>query len=160
MLKQSILLKQDGLATIEMIPIVVVIAILLNFAIGFFGIIQTGILNSIAARNYAFETFRHRTNLMYWHDVRGDASSYKKLNARVHGIASERRTNKDAIATTRPIGLGMNPENEGTAMTHNSGGEGKGIFSILEGKRNESVATSPVWIRPMYGICLNLKCAP
>lgn len=154
--------NNKGLATIEMIPVMIVIAILMNFALGFFGIIQTGILNQIAARNYAFETFRHRTNLLYFHDLRGSGDS-KKYNARVHGIASESRgaAAKNAQATTRPIGFGMNPDTEGSAEDHDAGNGGgnKGIFSIGEGVRNQDVKTAPVWIRPMYGICLNAKCS-
>ena len=156
--KRSRLSNNKGLATIEMIPIMIVIALLINFSLGFFGIIHTGILNSIAARNYAFETFRNRTNLLYFHDVRG-GGNYKKYNSRVHGIASESRTANRAIASMRSIGFGMNPEDEGSQETHESGGVGKGIFGITEGQRNEDVKTSPVWIRPMYGICLNAKCS-
>ncbi|MBX2987980.1 MAG: hypothetical protein KF802_08780 [Bdellovibrionaceae bacterium] len=151
---------QKGLATIEMIPIMIVIAILLNFALGFFGVIHTGILNSIAARNYAFETFRHRTNLLYFHDVRGEGH-YKTQNTRAHGIASENRSGGDtqSVATTRPIGFGMNPESSGGQDVHESGSNNRGIFSIVEGQRNQDISTSPVWLRPMYGICLNAKCS-
>lgn len=154
-------LNNKGLATIEMIPIMIVIAILLNFSLGFFGVIHTGILNSIAARNYAFETFRNRTNLVYFHDARG-AGDFKAQNTRAHGIASETRAQSDlrALATTRKIGFGMNPEDSGTAEDHEPGASvGRGIFGIIEGQRNEDVKTAPVWIRPMYGICLNAKCA-
>jgi hypothetical protein len=131
---------------------------------GGFGIIQTGVLNSIAARNYAFETFRHRTNLMYFHDIRGggrDVQYYKSYHTRAHAIASDRRGSSDtsSIATTRPIGFGMNPETEGSGQDHNdNSGKSGGIFSIQENVRNESVAVAPVWIRPVYGICLDARC--
>lgn len=161
MLKRRHLRNQKGLATLEMIPVMIVIAILINFALGFFGVIQTGILNSIAARNYAFETFRHRTNLMYFHDVRGEGTPhhYRRYNTRVHGIASEKRSDNRSVATTRPIGFGMNPEGQGSAQDHNPMSESdNGIFSIKERVRNEDISIAPVWVRPMYGICLNAKC--
>lgn len=165
MLKIQRLRDQKGLATLEMIPVMIVIAILINFSVGFFGVIQTGILNNIAARNYAFETFRHRTNLIYFHDVRGEGPSdhYRRYNTRVHGIASEKRasaTNAQSVATTRPIGFSMNPEGQGSASDHNPTGstESGGILSIREKTRNEDVSIAPVWVRPMYGICLNARC--
>lgn len=157
--------NEKGMATIEIIPILIVIAILINFALGFFGVIQTGILNSIAARNYAFETFRNRTNLMYFHDARpGDGgSSFKKYNSRVHGIASENRPTSgsvDSWATLRPIGFGMSPDSSSGADVHEpGGGDQRGIFGIQEGQRNDSILSAPVWLRPMYGICLNAKCS-
>ena len=52
-------LKNDhGMAVLEMIPIMIIVVLLLSFSFGFFGLIHTGILNSIGARNYAFETFK------------------------------------------------------------------------------------------------------
>lgn len=168
MLKQTPRRLRDrkGMATIEMIPIMIVIAILINFALGFFGVIHTGILNSIAARNYAFETFRNRTNLMYFHDVRQITTSdqhFKKYNSRVHGIASENRgSDNAAIVTLRKIGFGMSPD-PGTKTdqsVHEPGGGGdRGVFGIEEGVRNEDVDSAPVWVRPAYGICLNAKCS-
>lgn len=163
MLKIPALLKnRKGLATLEMIPVMIVIAILLNFSLGFFGVIQTGLLNSMAARNYAFETFRNRTNLVYFHDVRGsDHSNTMKHNTRVHSIISDLRGGSSssviAWATGRPIGFGESPE-EGSKDDHDSTSAGRGVSSVAEGQRNSDISTSPVWVRPMYGICLNDKC--
>lgn len=158
-------LDEKGMATLEMVPILVVIAILLNFALGFFGVIHTGILNSIAARNYTFETFRHRTTLVFFHDFIEDRQKggNKRYNSRVHGIASDVRgndTNK-AVATTRTIGFGMNPEDESNRAVRDPASETGGIFSIEAHKRieDDSLISAPVWVRPMYGICLNNKCS-
>ena len=60
--------NQKGMAVFEIVPLLVLFVLLLNFVFGFFGIIHSGILNSIAARNYAFETFRNRTSLNYIRD--------------------------------------------------------------------------------------------
>lgn len=162
MLKSKHLRNRKGLATLEMIPVMIVIAILLNFSLGFFGVIQTGILNSIAARNYAFETFRHRTNLVYFRDMIGSDENYLELNTRVHAIASDRRpaSSSVSVATTRPIGFSMNPDAQGSSQDHNPLGaaDNDGIFSIRERVRNEDISIAPVWIRPAYGICLNVRC--
>lgn len=155
-----------GLATIEMIPIMVVIAILLNFALGFWGVIHTGILNNIASRNYAFETFRNRTNLLYFHDAREPNVStdhFKRYNTRVHGIASENRASSgstDAVVTIRHIGFGQSPQTGSDQAIHNPGdAEERGIFEVQDRVRNDSIDAAPVWVRPMYGLCLNAKCA-
>lgn len=163
MLKRRRRLRSNkGFATIEMIPVMIVIALLLNFALGFWGVIQTGLLNSIAARNYAYETFRNRTNLLYFHDVRA-SGEYKKFNSRVHGIASESRpgsSSNEAVVTLRNIGYGMSPKPDGDASVHEPGpGEARGIFEIQHNVRNDSISSAPVWVRPMYGICFNAKCS-
>lgn len=157
--------NRKGLATLEIIPVMIVIALLINYSLGFFGIIHTGILNSIASRNYAFETFRNRTNILYFHDspTRASGSQYSKFNTRMHGIASETRASTtgsaDAIVTVRPIGFGQSPTVTASDQDHNpSGGDERGIFAIREKVRNQDVDSAPVWVRPVYGICLNAKC--
>lgn len=164
MLKTSRFLRnRKGLATLEMIPVMVVIALMLNFSLGFFGVIHTGILNSMAARNYTFETFRNRTNLVYFHDIRGTAgANTQRHNTRVHSIISDLKGTSTsstviAYATSRPIGFGQSPE-DGSVDDHDSTSAGRGVSSVSEGQRNKDVSTAPVWVRPMYGICLNAKC--
>ncbi len=158
-------LGNKGLAAIEIIPVIIVIALIANFSLGFFGIIQTGILTQIAARNYTYETFRHRTNLLYFHDVRdgNGALSFEKFGFRLHGIASDKREGSDRapVATIRRLSFGKEIEAAGTAGERNAVGSlESGIFTIKEKVRNENIAVSPVWIRPVYGICLNSKCEP
>lgn len=164
MLKKSrrpLLKNEDGLASLEVIPVMIVIAVLINFSLGFFGVIHTGILTQIAARNYAFETFRHRSSLMYFHDVRGGTSNFAGFNTRAHSIASDKRgaSSKAAIATLRSIGFGYAPDDrDGGNQVHEGGGNGQNIMSINEGQRNENIDASPVWIRPVYGVCLTMSC--
>lgn len=54
--QRSSINNEKGMAVLEMIPILVVFVLFINFSLGFFGAIHSGILNSIASRNYAFET--------------------------------------------------------------------------------------------------------
>ena len=152
--------NQKGLAMIEVVPLLVLFVLLLNFALGFFGIIHSGILGSIAARNYAFETFRNRADLNYLRDVTdSEAVFYQGVGFRYHGIRSETNGNVDWVVTQRPIQFTQVSEAndpKGSMTDHDD------VKKIAEGKAvsdqmNED-GVDPVWIRTLYGICLNSTC--
>jgi hypothetical protein len=151
-----------GNAVLEVIPVIIILTIMLRYSFGFFGVIHTGTLNSISARNYAFETFRHRTMLNYFRA--------KKLNGyredvvqdnRYHSTVSEKKIGASNIrqwATTRSI---MFPPIEvedqvGPASSYHNNDIMRDIFP---GARYDSgTGVDPVWIRAKYGICLNAGC--
>lgn len=145
--------NQKGMAIIELIPIMIIILLLFNFSLGFFGAIHTGILNSMAARNYAYETFRHRANLNYLRDSSGEVS-YTKQGFRLHATTAGGVTDR-FVATGRPIDFLANSETAaGSKQLHNDQ-----IYNIVDGKRyTAGGGVSPIWVRPQYGICLNAKC--
>ncbi len=156
--------NQKGMAIIEMIPIFIVVILLMNFSIGFFGVIHSGILNSIAARNYAFETFGHRANLTYFSTA--SAENADKKNAfdldqqRTHTTLSEVAISSSSIktiATSRPIDFfkfsGQEVEATGSGSDHNTK-----TFTVVDGKRYQDSGVNPVWIKTAYGICINFKC--
>ena len=151
--------SQKGMAVMELIPIMVIIVILINYSLGFFGAIHTGILNSMAARNYAFETFRNRSNLVYLRDFIGsEGTNYAKYNQRWHASISDKAPASSGqpnfIATERRIDFLGKAQETGNSDLHN-----KQIGSVIDGKRftaNEGV--NPIWVRPQYGICLTAKC--
>jgi len=155
--------SERGNAMIEIVPILAVFVLLVNFSLGFFGIIHTGILNSIAARNYAFETFRNRSSLVYLRDTENSALNFTYANnqQRFHGIVSESKSTTEAfIATRRPARFSeiSSPEPLGT-------GEHDKIKGIAEGKKASAVlgedrdtGVNPVWVRTLYGICLTAAC--
>lgn len=169
--------KEKGNASIEMIPLLLLFAMLFNFTLGFFGIIHSGILNSIASRNYAFETFRNRTNLTYLRDIDSGRgleteirSRYTRHYYRFHGIISE--TNGGAqnwIATKRPIrftdlnnednNLSNQAEHETLVRNIQSDQKVSDIFSGRQAEEGRS-GVNPVWIQTLYGICLNAQCRP
>jgi hypothetical protein len=127
---------------------------------GYFGIVHTGIKNSISARAYAFETFRSRTNLVYFRDnsTANAAVQYSRVGNRTHGIVSEMRSDTDLrfVATERPIrvGLPIAPDaSRNDPSVHNYK-----IHTISPGKRNQLHSASPVWVTVQYGICLNAIC--
>jgi hypothetical protein len=153
------MLNQKGLAMIEIIPLLVIFILIVNFALGFFGFIHSGILNSIAARNYAFETFRNRADLNYLRDITGsDVVSYRKTGLRYHGISKENASGSQEWQVTerflRFTDTRANSEIEGRE-DHDTK-----VKTISDGSRaSERVqGVSPGWVRVIYGICLNAKC--
>jgi len=155
--RKNNLKNQKGMAIIELVPIMIIIILLFNFSLGFFGAIHTGILNSMAARNYAFETFRHRSNLTYLREGGADIVTYTEEGFRLHATTSDNaKGNKEQfIATGRPIDFLADANlATGSKDLHNSQ-----IYGIIDGKRyTAGGGVSPIWIRPQYGICLNSKC--
>lgn len=165
----------SGMAVIEMVPILIIVALLLNFSLGFFGVIQTGLVNSIAARNYAFETFRHQSNLTYFvreTTAQGEISNFKRYGFRFHGIASEFRPGTDNtwiatarnIAFVRPFG-GVDSDGKVLANERNMRNteielHNRKIFTIRDDGNRTLIGAAPVWIRPIYGICITASCQP
>jgi hypothetical protein len=162
MLKKPFSLKNDkGMAALEMIPILLVIVLFVNFSIGFFGVIHSGILNSIAARNYAFETFRNRSNLTYFRiNPNAEIVHYARTQLRLHGTISEQGVESGGgssrwIATTRVIDF-MNFDKR-VELTGDPGTHNNKTREVPVG-RNTAIAVNPVWIKTMYGICLTAAC--
>lgn len=153
--------NEKGMAAFEMIPILVVIVMLMNFALGFFGSIHTGILQSISARNYTFETFRHRADLTYFKTTLDEGSpstvEYSQHGLRVHGTASEKRSGDLWVASSRTIDF-YNFERR-AAEVHAGHQESWSVkdreqYSYSQGKKG----VNPIWIKTHYGICLNAAC--
>lgn len=159
-------LNQKGLAVFEIIPILIIFVLLINFVIGFFGIIHSGILNSIAARNYAFETFGNRANLNYFRDLEMpakdlDTGFLTNFGFRYHGIIAEGAPAGIWSATKRSIKFSDNAENS----LDQSAIHIQQVARVVAGvKVSDSAPTinkddfTRVWVRTVYGICLNKTC--
>ncbi len=162
--------SQSGMSTIEIVPVLAIFIMLVNFSLGFFGVIHSGILNSIAARNYAFETFRNRANLIYLRDCVTEAgpgtcdnfaspTQYSNVGFRFHGVVSEKGRVNTFDATLRSIKF-----TERTLASEIKGVNEHefAVKQIVEGKRATDSGidegTNPVWIKTVHGICLNTKC--
>lgn len=154
-LKRSPHSNQKGMAIIETLPLLVIFVMLSGFGLGLYGVVHTATLHSIAARTYAFETFRNRTKLDYYReDGSGltDPFFLGKKGYRYHAIQNESDDRTDFVATTRPLTLGRSVDAVSASETvHNVG-----IYNI--GKRNEKVSVNPAWVMVAYGICLNAQC--
>lgn len=155
--KQTARPNQEGMAIMELIPIMIIVVILVNYSLGFFGAIHTGILNTISARNYTFSTFNHRANLTYFRDTKGsEISDFSKFGIRFHGTVTDKSRNAVKFyATERPIDFLRKAEVEGSKDTHNNK-----VNGVIDGKRYETDGVNPIWVRPQYGICLNSLCGP
>ncbi len=149
---------EKGFASIEATVLVVLFSVMLYYSFGFFGIVHTGIVHNIHSRTYAFETFRHRANLMYFRSngvTSNTALHYYNTMTRLHGINTDTQNRASyQTATERPISLGLVLEEQGRdPAIHN-----RDIYGIPDADRNQSVSVNPVWIMTMYGLCLNSQC--
>lgn len=161
-IKNKIFTTNRGNAVLEVIPVIILLMVLLRYTFGFFGVIHTGTLNSISARNYAFETFRHRTMLNYFRakKLNGYQEDLLKDN-RYHSTVSEKRMTTSQPrqwATTRSI---VFPPVEVEDSKGDSSGyhNNKIMNDIKAGQRyDKDDGVDPVWIRTRYGICLNAGC--
>jgi hypothetical protein len=155
-------IQNRGNAVLEVLPVIILLMVLLRYSFGFFGVIHTGTLNSISARNYAFETFRHRTMLNYFRAKRANTFEIDLLkNNRYHSTVSEKRITTSPPqqwATTRSImfpPVEVDNEKGGSQSYHNV----KIMNDIRPGQRyDKDEGVDPVWIRTRYGICLNAGC--
>jgi hypothetical protein len=163
--------SESGTSAIEIVPILMVFMIILNFGLGFFGVVHSGILNSIAARNYSFETFRNRTNLNYLRDIppSNQALFFNKGGYRYHVSISETHSRDAFIVTRRPIKFSA--LNEGMDVISNSTEHNTLIQQLQDNEKTSEKFTGkkrddglsgvdPVWIKSLYGICMNSTCTP
>ena len=164
MLNQKRRTSQNGLSNVEMIPVLLVFALLFNFTIGAFGIIHSGILQSIASRNYAFETFRNRSNLNRLRDVGSNQDiTYNRVGFRFHGKSAEDRKGDTWIAATRALRFTDQGLKDSAAQAKQDHSQ---VDKILDpGKASdvytgEDAGISRVWLKITYGICLTADCAP
>lgn len=154
----SPLQNEKGFASVEATILIVLFVSLTWYSFGFFGAVHTGVIHNIHARTYAYETFRHRANLMYFRSNRGGANPlhyYNKM-VRLHGINTDTRDfAPQQTATERPISFGQDLDEEGRdSSVHNR----DVMTRVPAGSRNTSVGVNPIWITVLYGICLDSRC--
>lgn len=160
--------SEKGMATLETLPLIIIFMVIAAYTFGMFGVTHTAILNSIAARNYAFEIFRHRADLTYFRSNSPNKMYYNRIGTRIHGIVSDANAgaSNDGTfkATERRIAMGLDSgaierdlanvdESRGNAKLHN-----EDVFNIKSNTQNDKYGVSPVWIMTQYGICLNARC--
>jgi hypothetical protein len=165
------LASQKGMAVVELIPTLIVFMLLINFSLGLFGSIHTGILNNIAARNYFFETLRHRPNVGYHRDFDSRASRFHQRGYRFSGIVKENAPDNNGwYATARPVaftsGFGGTSSEMGTSLAERgpanepdaANRHNRDVPQLDENVRNERVGVAQIWLKQIYGICLNSRC--
>jgi hypothetical protein len=155
--------QEAGMATIEMIPLLLVFLMLISYTIGFFGVIHTGILQNIAARTYAFEMYRNRANLTHFRSNRivEPITHFKDLGGRANGIISEAATDSTSVmfATERPIAKGFaKPVQSGRDQGEFHSTDVHSNRATDMRQRNETLQSNPVWLLVQYGICISAAC--
>lgn len=149
--------NEHGMATIEVLPLIIIFVVMIAYMLGAFGIVHTGILSSIASRTYAFETFRHRTNLVYLRsNAGGDKLHYTRYGNRVHTVINEFANGSTLFhPSERRLAMGLRTADESrTSETVHS----QAIYSIRPGQQNTTIGVNPAWIMTQYGICLTATC--
>ncbi len=156
---------ERGMALIESIPVLFTIVILFNFSLGFFGAVHSGILNSIASYNYTMETFRFRSNLMYFRPGAEYKINYLKAQNRVHGTIQDGNvpTEQRDIwpATVRPVTFTANiniAESSHKFVDKDSDGVWS-AGSLFVPTSRDTPTTAEIWVKTVYGICLNAECS-
>lgn len=152
--------NESGMATLEALPILVVFMMLISYGLGLYGTIHSATLSSIAARSYAFETFRHRADLVYFRSNNKAFQHYRDIGVRFHGIVDP-GTGTEAIfrANEENIYVGRRPAadrrnlNASNVSLHN-----EEIYGIADGRRNRNLEVSPIWVKVGYGMCITASC--
>ncbi len=154
--------NQKGMAVMEMIPVIIVVMVMLRYSLGFFGVIHSATLQSIAARNYSFETFRHRSRLTYLREINVDKKNRYLLGVRIHGISDENfketaAGDADWVVSRRDITYP--PRDTELLGTNSFAGRMNDQKSISPGKRySDGDGVNPVWLSIRYGMCVDFKC--
>lgn len=150
--------EEGGFSLVEILPLIMVMSSLIGFLLGLWGMVHKNILGSIAARNYAFETFNHRSNLIYFNDVRDtgtNKNSYEQSGMRFHGYGDSQGFGIKAFTTPYRFPAQENV-NEPPAL-HRQRIWSQSIIPDA-GEGQEDGGTKSPWILIGYGICLNSDC--
>ena len=178
--KRNFKKSEKGMAIIESIPVLFMLVVIFNFSLGFFGAVHSGILNSISSYNYTLETFRFKSNLMYFRPG-GATTNYFKSKNRVHGTIQE-----GSVALSSKEDRGKWPVTlRGITFNYQQGDAKRGLANVntgggVESERNfagrgnssniwfaksdyaptdgNAIQTPRIWVKTVYGICLTTDC--
>jgi hypothetical protein len=149
--------NNQGMASMESVALLVIFAVFIGYGIGFFGVIHTGILNSVASRAYTFETLDNRTDVTYFRSNRFGSEAlldhYAKYGYRAHGVRTEyAEPDSQAVweVTERSISIGR------PTAGRLGDGDHDNLGSTIMGPEQRTV--NPVWLKTVYGICLDVSC--
>jgi hypothetical protein len=145
--------SQKGFALIEAVAFLMAFVILLVFTVDTFTAIHTGIVNSIGARTYAFQTFSHRADLRVFRESLNPdpgqkldpGADYSKLHERFHATVSEVAPPDEAFGYM-----------SGRRLT-----QVREVVRDMPESRNPFSGknkTSSIQIKTGYGICVDAKC--
>lgn len=147
--------NERGIATLEAALLLSIFVVFMTYCVGTFGVIHSGILSSISSRAYAFETFRNRTNVIYFRDMKtSDFDHTAKYGLRAHGVVSEKSIDvNEWNAAHRKMAQGREVAQVAETPRNNNPNEN----DLFDSKREPGQVNS-VMIKTIYGICLNYNC--
>ena len=132
-----------GIAVAEMLPLLAIFIMLFGLIFGFWQSIHSGILQSIAARHYAFEVINNRTHFVYHRDTveaSGPTHYYRKNGHRFFAVVELQSLSKlELVPKEKEINL-----------------FNKNQLSIPAVRDSNKV--NPIWIKTGYGICIDFEC--
>lgn len=163
--------SEDGMAIIEAVPVLFMMVLVFNFSLGFFGAIHSGILNSIGAYNYTIETFRFRSNLMYFRPG-VEKANYKVSSNRVHGVVKDGTEQSPSEAkgvwpvtvrsvtfsATKSQEIQNTPESDRNYAGRTSSSNIWYVTSLFTPEAGNTVQTAKIWVKTVYGICVTADC--
>ncbi len=155
--KKTLLKNEKGMSLFESLPLILVLASLIGFLLGLWGMTHKSILHSIAARNYAFQKLNHRANLTYFDDSNNTDNvkhSFLETGLRFFAIGSS-GSDKKLYAFSTPMRFPAKELVNEPAQLH--------IKRIWESGKvpvgaETTLGTKEPWIMVAYGICLNSNC--
>ena len=156
--------NEKGQAMIESLPLISIFILLMLYSLGLFGVIHSGILFSIGARAYAFETFRNRTNTNVFRYSANAKSNPREsfhhgpIGFRYHFISEYVPGSLPISATARPIVIGLNREPKSAGASGKAVHNRNAFEDIQKGQRNQTVEVHPAWLMIGYGLCMNATC--
>jgi len=148
---------EAGFSLVETLPLIIVMSSLIGFLLGMWGMVHKNILASIASRNYAFETFNNRSNLVYFNDVRTlatNANSFELSGMRFHGYGEGGEGIK---AFTTPYRFPAQETTNEPPELHRTRIWSQAIIPDA-GEGQEDGGTKSPWVLIGYGMCLDSNC--
>ncbi len=141
--------SESGFALLEAVAFLFIFIVLTVYTIDFFTAIHTGIVNSIAARTYLFETLQHRSDITLLRQgppERDKNPSYVNEHYRFHAVVDEEQNPDDTDS---------NPS-AGRTLTQADSTLPHEVNDLkFNSKKNK---TASIYIKTGYGICIDAKC--
>ena len=167
--------NKKGIAVIEFLFCFFVFVFMLAVLYGAWGVIHSSILNSIAARTYAFSVIRNRSNVRFIKDNSSALIGYFDRETRFFGVTTyQPGLNPDWIAPSVSIDfmpgksdarenagksgfVGMDVKGRSKERSEWIGGN-LGELQLPAKQSASNLRTTQVFLKQGYGICLSADC--
>ncbi len=175
----NFLKNERGIALFEMLPLLVVFTTLVGLTVGLWGAVHSGVLQSIAARHYAFEVINNRPHFEYHRDFELGITSSSPLIYNSSKFAKKGDYHGNTQARLFIIKADASVPDKEPYVTHRGinffeeikrgyDEDPKGIIPVQKSTLSPSFhknsikggldPVNPLWIMVGYGICLNCYC--